>query len=288
MSKTAEPSTSSNSKTIILNLAQFYHVCMMNQRLESLIESINRLARVAAYSFRIQPYYYLVVTLLRTTIRLLYFSAAVLPFKILMVISSDFTVPSFLSPYFPDKFSLAYALCMFIALAMLTATGLEKWVEYIAKIKAKTLLGDEYSSKYRKRNKLSSYILKSTEVSSSVIIIVFSMALLLIIQYEIALVVIALSLVSLLVFLFSKGKLNEYIEGSTKKYLNTCLTGISLISFFALVQITITSTTPIPFLFLLLSLILTRQYTQSVGQVVAVALFFKNKDFSIERVFTKL
>ena len=240
------------------------------------------------YSFKIQPYYFLVVTLLRTTIRLLYFIASVFPFKILLILSTEYSIPSLLDPYFSDKVRLAYVLCLLIGVGIVIAKVLEVGIENIAQLKTRAILGAEYIRKPKRRNKLNDFIKKSTDVASSCIIIGFSIALLLAIQYQIALVVVILSIVCLVIALISRGKLHRYVESSPMKYLDNCLTGISLLSFFTLVYISINLATPLSFLSLLVCLILIRQYTQSAEQVVSIGLFFKNKDIVIERVFTKL
>ena len=59
----------------------------MNHRLNYLIQAVVRITRVMEYSYKIQPYYFLVVTLMRTAIRLLYLIASILPFKILLIVS---------------------------------------------------------------------------------------------------------------------------------------------------------------------------------------------------------
>lgn len=260
----------------------------MNQRPENLILGTIRIARVIACSFKIRPYYFLVVTLLRTAIRLLYFTASILPFKILLIISTEYSIPSFLDPYFSNNVSLAYALCLLIGVAMFMTKVLEMIIEYIARLKTKVMLGDNYSRKPKRRDKLHNFIRKATDSASSCIIIVVSTGLLLAIEYQIAIVVFTLSVLCLVTFLMSWGKLGLYLNSSPEKYMEDCVTGISLIAFFSLVHISLNSAIPPPFLSLLVSLILIRQYTQSLDQVVSVALFFKNKDASIERVFTKL
>ncbi|GEM_PF-1332470 len=260
----------------------------MNHRLNYLIQAVVRITRVMEYSYKIQPYYFLVVTLMRTAIRLLYLIASILPFKILLIVSTDYSIPAILAPYFSDKVSLAYTLCVFIGVAMVLTKVLEKGVENIARFKTKAILGDQYFRKKKRRNNLDGFIRRSTDVASSCMIVVFSIGLLFAIQYQIALVVIGLTLACLLTVLLAQGKLDLYVQGSPMKYIEACVTSISLVSFFTLFYISINSASPPPFLILLISLILIRQYTQSLNQIVSAALFFNHKDAFIERLFTKL
>jgi hypothetical protein len=262
---------------------------MINQRFETLISGTHKLIRMLEHSFRIQPYFFLIVMLLRTAIRLLYFTSSILPFKILLVLSREYSIPSFLDSYFSSNVSLAYALCLFIGIAMLIAMALEKWIDHITQQKTHMVLGREYLNKPKRRNKLNDFIRQSTDVASSCVIIGLSIGLLLMIQYQIALVVIALTIMCVITTVSCSGKLDLYVASTPMKYLDNCLTGISLVSFFALVQISIYSITPPPFLSLIISLVLLRQFTISVEKVVSVGLFFNGKkDIVIERVFSRL
>ena len=260
----------------------------MNQRLENLILGASRIARVIVFSFTIQPYYFLVVTLMLTAIRLLYFTSSILPFKILLVLSTEFSIPSFLDPYFSNNISFAYTLCLLIGVAIFMAKALEVGIEYVARLKTKVILGANYSRKPKRRDKLHNFIRKATDMASSFIVMGFSVGFLLVIEHKIAIVVFTLSIVCLATFLMSAGKLGRYVASSPMKYMKNCLESISLISFFSLVHISINAPIPLSFLSLIVSLILIRQYTQSIDQVISVALFFKNKDSMIERIFKKL
>ena len=100
---------------------------------------------------------------------------------------------------------------------------------------------------------------------------------------------IVLSIICLIVTVVCSGKLDLYVASEPMKYLENCLTGITLISFFALVQVSIYSAVPPSFLTLILCLVLLRQFTLSVEKVVSVGLFINGKnDIVIERVFTPL
>ena len=114
---------------------------MTNQRFEYLVSGTQRLIRTLGHTYRIQPYYFLVVMMLQTAIRLLYFSAAILPFKVLLVLSKEYSIPPYLASYFSSNISLAYALCLFVGVAMLTAKILEKWIDYITQRKTMSVLG---------------------------------------------------------------------------------------------------------------------------------------------------
>lgn len=262
---------------------------MTNQRFDLFISASNRLVRVLVHSFKVQPYYFVIVTLVRSAIRLLYFSAAILPFKVLLVLSRESSIPSFLSPYFSSNASLAYALCIFIGVAMILAMLLDKWVEYITDFKTRVILAGEFSNMPRRRNKLNQFIRKSTDVSSSSIILGLSMVLLFVIQYQVALVVVVCSIICLAITLLCRGELDAYIASSPMKFSENCLIGITLFSFFTLVQISILSETPPPFLSLIVCLVLIRQFSISVEKIVAVGLFFNGRnDKVVERVFTRL
>ncbi|MCP4011088.1 MAG: hypothetical protein GY726_16430 [Proteobacteria bacterium] len=269
-------------------IAEFSHSLTMKRRLENLIQGASRLARVIRYSFGIQPYFFLVVTLLRTTIRLLHFIASVLPFKILIILSKEYAIPSLLRPYFTDNSSLAYTLCLLIGMAIIIAKLLEIGIDNITRMKARAMLGVEYARKHKRRGRLIHFIRKSTDAASACVILVLSFALLLAIHYQTALVVFALSVGCFVIALISRGKLEQYVESSPNKYMENCLMGITLLSFFSLVHTSINAATPPPFLYLLLCLILIRHYTQSVDQVISIALFFKDKDVVIDRVFSRL
>ena len=74
------------------------------------------------------------------------------------------------------------------------------------------------------------------------------------------------------VMVFSQGDLRHYIIFSPLKYLEKCITGVTLIAFMVLVQKSLNASVPPVFLSLAVCLILIRQYCQSVERTVAVTL----------------
>lgn len=236
----------------------------------------------------IQPVLFISLVLLRILIRLLYFMASVLPFKILLVLGSGYTLPVLLQPHFESKGALAYSLCLTIGLAIIGAKLCERLIDAIKQRKARAFLGADYTQKTKRRGNLVLIISKATDASSAIIIATLSIVLLLFFHHQTGIAAVATSTLCIGAIVFSQGDLGEYIASSPLKYLETCITGITLITFMVLVHTSLNAPVPVGFLSLVVCLILIRQYCQSVEQAVAVTMSLKHEEERMDRIFMRL
>jgi hypothetical protein len=252
---------------------------------QNFLAGIQRLATAIRYAGAILPNLFVTLIILRSLIRLFYLLASILPFKTLLVLAPDYTLPEILEPYFHSKEALAYSLCLTIALFMIGAKLCEFLVEVIKNKKARVFLGDGYARKIKRRVNLLSIISKATDAASAIIIATLAIAVLMFIHYQTGIAIGASSMLCIGAAVFARGDLEKYIRHSPFRYLQQCVTGAAFMSFIVLVATSLTASPPPDFLSLVACLILLRQYCQSVEQTVTVALSLKEDDEHLERVF---
>jgi hypothetical protein len=243
---------------------------------------------VIRHASGIQPFLFATLVVLRTLIRLLYFLASVLPFKILLVLGSGYTVPAMLQPYFDSKGAMAYSLCLTIGLSILGAKSCEHLVDAIKQQKARTYLGDRYTQRIRRRNNLISIISRATDACSAIIIATLSIVMLLYFHHQMGAASVISSILCIGVVLVSQGNLRNYIVSSPLKYLEKCTAGVSLVAFMILVHTSLNAAVPPAFLSLVVCLILIRQYCLSIEQIVAVTFSFREDEKRLNSIFEGL
>ena len=260
----------------------------MEDSTRNFLAGLKRLGDIIRHASGIQPLLFASLVFLRSLIRVLYFLASVLPFKILMILGSGYTIPSLLQPYFESKEALAYSLCLTIGLSIVGAKSCEYLIDKVKQQKARTFLGDGYTRKIKRRDNLVLIISKATDASSAIIIATLSIMALLFVHYQTGITTVTLSALCTAAIIFSRGDLKNFIISSPLKYLEKCVTGINLVAFLVLVYTSLNSSVPPGFLSLVVALILIRQYSQSVTQAVGVALSLKVVEERMERIFVGL
>ena len=260
----------------------------MKDSTQNFLTGFRRLIDAIRHASAIQPFLFAILVLLRSLIRLLYFLASVLPFKILLVLGSGYTLPALLEPYFKSKGTLAYSLCLMIGVSVIGAKLCESLVDVIKQQKVKTFLGDTYTHKTKRRDNLVSIISKATDASSAIFIATVSILIILFLQYQTGIATIISSTFCFVAIIFSQGDFRSHITSSPLKYLEKCITGVTFVAFIVLVYTSLNASAPPGFLSLVVCLILIRQFCQSVEQTVTVTLSLKDEEERMRRIFLGL
>ncbi len=260
----------------------------MNHSVQNLVTGFRRLVDAICYASGIQPVLFATLVLLRSLTRVLHFLASVLPFKILLVLGTGYSLPALLEPYFKSKETLAYSLCLAIGIFVIGAKLCEHLIDVIKRQKAKTFLGDSYTTKTKRRDNLVSIISKATEASSAIFIATVSILLLLFLQHKTGIATILSSMLCFTVIIFSQGDFRNYIISSPLNYVGKCITAVTFVAFMVLVYTSLNASAPPVFLSLVVCLILIRQFCQSIEQTVAVTLSLKDEEERIARIFVGL